>query len=75
MTHYKVQSKKAPAPVNFRNRGSQWRDLFESMKSGQWFIAPLDDQQKINASASSYLKGRYSCYKISDDTCCFVKLR
>ena len=75
MTHYKVQSKKAPEPLNYRGRGSAWRDLFESMKPNEWFTASLDDQPKIQASASNYLKGRYSCYKISEDTVCFVKLR
>lgn len=75
MTHYKIQSKKAPAPLNIRGRGSKWRDLFESMKANDWFTAHLDDQPKIQASASAYLKGRYSCYKIADDAVCFIKLR
>ena len=75
MKHYKIQSKKAPAPINYRGRGSHWRDLFESMKPGEWFTANIEDQSKINASAGAYLKGRYSCYKIENDTCCFVKIR
>ena len=75
MKHYKVQSKKAPAPVNFRNRGSKWRDLFESMKQNDWFSIPEEGKVKTNAAANTYLKGRYSLYRVDDDSFCFIKLR
>ena len=75
MTHYQIQRNPAPAPLNFRGRGSRWRDMFESMKPGEWFSLPEDDKVKTGAAAASYLKGRYSLYRIEDGTYCFVKLR
>lgn len=75
MTHFKVQSKKAPAPMNYRGRGSAWRDLFESMKPGQWFTLSEDDRCKTNAAAVKHLRGRYTLYRIEENTYCFVKLR
>jgi hypothetical protein len=76
LEYYTINSGEAPQPFNFRGRGSTWRDKFESMKPGQWFIVCQKDAQKTQAAAADHLKGRYSFYKINDDRdFCLLKIR
>ncbi len=74
---YTINKSEAPQPLNFRNRGSYWRDLFEKMGRNDWVRIPKDDRAKAGAACSSYLKGRYSLYRIDDASgdYCLLKLR
>lgn len=73
--YFVVKDGTPPKPVNFRNRGSKWRDLFESMKPGEWFLISNEFATRTQQAGATYLRGRYSCYKISSSEYCFVKLR
>ena len=71
-TYFKVQKTKAPESKTLTK--SQWRPLFESMKPGEWFIVPKKDYARTQAAGSTYLKGRYSLYKINEKSdYCFLK--
>ena len=74
---YTINKTEAPQPLNFRNRGSYWRDLFESMCRNDWVRIPKDHYARASAAASTYLKGRYSLYRIDDGSSdyCLLKLR
>jgi hypothetical protein len=74
--YLEVNAGTPPNPMNFRGRASKWRDLFESMKRNDWFVIPKKDFAKTSAAASTYLKGRYSLYKINDrHDYCLIKIR
>jgi hypothetical protein len=46
------------------------------MRSMEWFIVPKVDQAKTQQAASTYLRGRYSFYKINEKgDMCLLKLR
>jgi len=68
----KVKSTKAPAMLNRTRKGSKYLDLFNSMKAGQWFTVNSKDRMKIQAAASTYLKGRYSLYQHPTLDCKYV---
>lgn len=74
---YTINKSEAPQPLNFRNRGSYWRDLFEQMSRNDWVRIPKEHRAKAGAACSAYLKGRYSLYRIDDatDDYCLLKLR
>ena len=74
---YTISKSEAPQPLNFRNRGSYWRDLFEQMSRNDWVRIPKEHRARAGAACSSYLKGRYSLYRIDDATgdYCLLKLR
>ncbi len=74
---YTINKSEAPQPLNFRNRGSYWRDLFEQMSRNDWVRIPKEHRAKAGAACSAYLKGRYSLYRIDDATgdYCLLKLR
>ena len=59
------KSSVVPAPIcTYRkNASSQWRDLFEAMGVGDWFVLPTEDHKKACNAAGKYLRGRYSLYK------------
>ena len=74
--YLEVNAGTPPNPVNFRGRASGWRDLFESMQRNDWFVIPKKDFGRTAAAASTYLKGRYTLYKINDrNDYCLVKIR
>lgn len=76
VTYHTVNSGTAPQPLNFRGRQSNWRERFEKMRSMEWFIVPKVDQAKNQQAASTYLRGRYSFYKINEKgDMCLLKLR
>ncbi len=74
---YTINKSEAPQPLNFRNRGSYWRDLFEQMSRNDWVRIPKEHRAKAGAACSTYLKGRYSLYRIDDASgdYCLLKLR
>jgi len=74
---YTINKSEAPQPLNFRNRGSYWRDLFEQMSRNDWVRIPKEHRARAGAACSAYLKGRYSLYRIDDATgdYCLLKLR
>lgn len=74
---YAIQKGEAPQPLNFRNRGSYWRDLFEKMCRNDWVRIPKDHYARAQAAANAYMKGRYTLYRIDDTTgdYCLLKLR
>jgi hypothetical protein len=74
---YTINKSEAPQPLNFRNRGSYWRDLFEQMNRNDWVRLPKEHRARAGAACSAYLKGRYSLYRIDDATgdYCLLKLR
>jgi len=74
---YTINKSEAPQPLNFRNRGSYWRDLFEQMNRNDWVRPPKEHRARAGAACSAYLKGRYSLYRIDDATgdYCLLKLR
>lgn len=76
VTYHVVKNGTAPQPLNIRGRRSPWRDRFEKMQPLEWFVVPYADRYKTQAAAASYLKGRYSFYKInSNGDFCLLKLR
>lgn len=74
---YTINKSEAPQPLNFRNRGSYWRDLFEQMSRNDWVRIPKEHRARAGAACSAYLKGRYSLYRIDDASgdYCLLKLR
>ncbi len=74
---YTINKSEAPQPLNFRNRGSYWRDLFEQMSRNDWVRLPKEHRARAGAACSAYLKGRYSLYRIDDASgdYCLLKLR
>lgn len=60
---YIIKSTKAPVQHHSRSGRSKWRDLFEEMKVGEWFVLPKADHAKAQNAGFTYLKGRYSLYK------------
>lgn len=72
-----IQKSEAPKPLNIRNRGSKWRDLFESMRPNEWVRIPKEGRARANAAATKYMRGRYSMYRIDTVTgdYCLLKLR
>jgi len=74
---YAINKTEAPQPLNLRSRGSYWRDLFEKMSRNDWLRIPKEHHNRAQAAASTYLKGRYSLYRIDDESgdYCLLKLR
>ena len=74
---YRINKTDAPNPLNVRGRGSYWRDLFEKMVRNDWIRIPKEHHARASAAASTYLKGRYSLYRIDDMSgdYCLLKLR
>tara|TARA_B100002019_G_scaffold291225_2_gene310778 strand:- start:347 stop:574 length:228 start_codon:yes stop_codon:yes gene_type:complete len=72
-----IQKSEAPKPLNIRNRGSKWRDLFESMRPNEWVRVPKEGRARAAAAACTYMRGRYSMYRIDNVTgdYCLLKLR
>lgn len=62
--------KDRPAPARKTQPASNWRDLYGSMKKGHWFEVKCDCGDKVYsrviASATSYMRGRYSFYQRKD---------
>lgn len=54
---------KAPTNRHSRSGTSKWRDHFEAMQVGDWFVIPKKDYGKVQNAANKYLRGRYSLYK------------
>ena len=75
-TYHAINNGTPPHPLNIRGRQSNWRERFEKMQSMEWFVVPYADRHKTQQAASSYLRGRYSFYKINKDgDMCLLKLR
>ena len=65
---------KAPPPKRARTtRGSELRDLFDSMEVGEWMSVKAQDKSRMQAAASYHLKGRYSMYKTDDGDYALIK--
>lgn len=45
---------------------SKYRELFTSMKKGEWFYVSNKDYGKLSNAASMYLKGKYSFRRASN---------
>lgn len=74
--YHVVNNGSAPQPLNIGGRQSRWRDRFEGMSPMEWFVVPYADRHKTVQAATSYLRGRYSFYKINNDgDMCLLKLR
>jgi len=58
-----IRNKKAPIQKHYKSGRSKWRDTFESMNVGHWFIVPAENKYSVQNAGSLYLKGRYSLYK------------
>jgi len=57
-----ITDQKAPVQQSHCSGTSYWRDLFESMKVGEWFILPKKHHKQTSGAASSYMRGRYRLY-------------
>ena len=76
VNYHTVKNGTAPQPLNFRGRQSGWRDRFEKMQAMEWFVVPKTDRDKTQQAASTYLRGRYSFYKINTNgDMCLLKIR
>jgi hypothetical protein len=70
-----IRNKKAPVQMHSKCGRSKWRDTFEAMDVGHWFLVPKRHQGSVANAATLYLKGRYSLYKhpITPETYVFRK--
>jgi len=68
----KVNKTKAPEMKHSRQKGSKYTELFANMKAGHWFTINSKDRMKIQAAASTHLKGRYSLYQHPTMDCKYV---
>ena len=58
-----IKSTPAPRRVTTSPKQSEYKTLFEKMKVGNWFLLDEADKVRFSASASTYMKGRYTLYK------------
>ena len=58
-----IKSTPAPRRVTTSPSHSEYKALFERMRVGDWFTIDAADKVRFSASASGYIKGRYSLYK------------
>ena len=72
-----IKDKKAPVQGHRKSGTSFWRDLYESMDVGDWFVLNKDEHSRVGKSANTYLRGRYRLYKNSEQegTYIFNKLK
>ena len=69
----KIKKTKAPEMKSHnRNKGSAYRDLFNSMQAGHWFTINSKDHDRLQAAAQAHVKGRYSLYKHPTMDCKYV---
>ena len=60
----KIRTTKAPTQEQFAvSRVSKYRELFNKMKKGHWFVIDAEDYAKLSNAGFIYAKGRYSLYK------------
>ena len=74
----KIRTSKAPARKFGHSKRSKWRDVFEGMELGNWFlVSGHQDYTATNAAAAAYMKGRYSLYKhpTKENTWVFTKTK
>jgi len=71
------RTKPAPRRLNTRRRSSEWRNLFESMKVGDWFAVDKSVRTRLGAACTLHMKGRYNLYLHPEkpDTYVFVKTK
>jgi hypothetical protein len=72
-----VKDRKAPVQAMRCSGTSFWRDLFESMQVGDWFVLSKADLHRVKMSAGKYLRGRYRCYMNTEvaGTWVFTKIK
>lgn len=70
VAYLKVQS--SEAPVRTTQPRSVWRELFGSMRRGDWMFVERKDHSRVGASASIYLRGKYTMYKVPEGYCLMV---
>jgi len=58
-----IKSTPAPRRTTTSPKQSEYKALFAKMKVGDWFTIEAADKVRFSASASGYLKGRYSLYR------------
>ena len=68
----KVKNTQAPKMSSHKVASSKYRDLFSSLKPGQWFTVNSKDRNRLQAAAQSYVKGRYSLYRHPTQDCKYV---
>jgi|TARA_R110000823_G_C15821283_1_gene489274 hypothetical protein len=58
-----IHDRKAPVYNSTKSGTSKWKDLFESMKIGDWvMVKTKQNHTNIQAAAATYLRGRYRLY-------------
>ena len=58
-----IKSTPAPRRTTYSPAVSYYKDFFEKMNKGSWFVIEESDKLRFNAAGNKYLKGRYSLYK------------
>ena len=73
----KATTCRAPSSVHGKNNSSKWRDLFEAMSVGDWFLVENQYAGRAAAAGTTYLKRRYRLYMhpVRDDVKVFVKIK
>jgi len=76
MATFRIQrTRKAPVPSVQKARTNTWKDLFESMEKGHWFIVTKTNYGKVSQAAATYLKGKYKLYKHPTRKNCHVFMK
>lgn len=58
-----ISNRKAPVCQHSQSGTSKWKDLFESMKLGDWILVKdKHTYANIKRAATIHLRGRYRCY-------------
>jgi len=58
----KIERNKPAPRRKFGNGKSNWKELFDSMKVGDWFVIDTSYRARVGVAANAYLKGKYSLY-------------
>lgn len=58
----KIQTSACP-PQRGTCPRSNWRDILNAMRPGNWFEVPKHAYHRVRNAAATYTKGRYSLYQ------------
>jgi len=76
MSTFRIQrTRKAPVAMSQKTNLNTWRDIFDSMGKGNWFLVTKPNYRKVSMAANKYVKGNYRLYKHPSRKDCHVFLK